>query len=231
MLARDWYYNERWQIGLDSAVASIYDRHDDSDLRARAALAMLGVQRGWRVADIGCGNGVLACEAALMGAEVDAIDISPAMLALADIQAKDRKVAIRTQPAGLLSFAYKPNSYDLIVSEFTLHHLPDFWKAVALSRIFAALKPGANLYLRDIVFVSTPDGVERDVEAWADFSIKNHDFDRDSVITHMRDEYSTFGWVIERMLADVGFALTSVDYHAPLHGTYLLRKPKHGEQG
>ena len=45
MLARDWYYNERRQIGLDSAVASIYDRHDDSDIRARAALTMLGVQR------------------------------------------------------------------------------------------------------------------------------------------------------------------------------------------
>ena len=42
----------------------------------------------------------------------------------------------------------------------------------------------------------------------------------------MRDEYSTFGWVIERMLTDVGFTLQSVDYHAPLHGTYLLRKPK-----
>ena len=35
MLARDWYYNQRRQLGLDSAVASIYDRHDDSDIRAR----------------------------------------------------------------------------------------------------------------------------------------------------------------------------------------------------
>src|SRR5712672_1535778 len=230
MLARDWYYNQRRQLGLDSAVASIYDRHDDSDIRARAALTMLGVKPGWRVADIGCGNGVFACEAALLGAEVDAIDISPAMLALADLQARNRRVPIRTRPTGLLSFAYEPNSYDLIVSEFTLHHLPDFWKAVALSRIFGALKPGANFYLRDIVFVSTPDGSERNVEAWADFNIKNHDFARDSVITHMRDEYSTFGWVMERMLTDVGFTLVSADYHAPLHGTYLLRKPKSGEQ-
>src|ERR1700733_5400332 len=141
MLARDWYYNERRQFGLDSAGASIYDLHGDSDLRARATLTMLGVQKGWRVADIGCGNGALACEAALMGAEVDAIDISPAMLALAEIRARDRRVAIRTQSAGLLSFAYQPNSYDLIVSEFTLHHLPDFWKAVAMSRIYNALKP------------------------------------------------------------------------------------------
>src|ERR1700688_112231 len=231
MLARDWYYNERRQIGLDTAVASIYDQRDDSDLRARAALTMLGVQRRWRVGDLRCGTAVLACEAALMAAEVDAIDISPAMLALAEIQARDRKVEIRTQSAGLLSFAYQPNSYDLIVSEFALHHLPDFWKAVALSRIISALKPGASFYLRDIVFVSMPDGSERDVEAWADFSIKNHDFERESVLTHMRDEYSTFGWVVERMLTDVGFSLESVDYHAPLHGTYLLRKPKPGEQG
>ena len=231
MLARDWYYNERRRLGLDSAVASFSDGHHNSDLRARATLAMLGVKKGWRVADIGCGKGLLACEAALVGADVDAIDISPAMLALAEIEASDRKVAIRTQSAGLLSFAYEPDSYDLIVSEFTLHHLPDFWKAVALSRIFAALKPGGSFYLRDIVFVSVPDGTERDVEEWADFSIKNHDFDRMSVVTHMRDEHSTFGWVIERMLTDAGFALVSVDYDAPLHGTYLLRKPKHGELG
>lgn len=228
MLARDWYYNQRRRIGLDTAVASIYDSHDDGDLRARAALTMLGVRPGWRVADIGCGNGVLATEAALMGAEVDAVDISPAMLALAEVYARDRNAAIRVKSAGLLSFAYQPSSYDLVVSEFTLHHLPDFWKAVALARIYAALKPGANFYLRDIVFVSMPDGSERDIEQWADFNIKNHDFERDSVVTHMRDEYSTFGWVMERMLTEVGFTLVSADYHAPLHGTYLLSKPRSG---
>src|ERR1700761_7513912 len=230
MLSRDWYYNQRGRIGLDTAVAAIYDRHDDSDIRARAALKTLGVQKGWRVADIGCGNGVLATEAALMGAEVDAVDISPAMLALAEVYARDRRAQIRTQPAGLLSFAYQPNSYDLIVSEFTLHHLPDFWKAVAMSRIYNALKPGAQFFLRDIVFVSMPDGAERDVGQWADFNIKNHGFARDSVVTHMRDEHSTFGWVIERMLTDVGFTLLSADYHPPLHGTYVLRKQNPAEQ-
>src|ERR1700745_854130 len=142
MLARDWYYNQRRRIGIDRAVASLYGCDDDVDLRARNALSMLGVRSGWRVADIGCGNGILACEAALMGAAVDAIDISPAMLALAELQARDRKVAIRTQSAGLLSFDYQPDSYDLIVSEFALHHLPDFWKAVALAGSLAARRPG-----------------------------------------------------------------------------------------
>src|SRR5260370_36256483 len=197
MPARDWYYNDRRQIGVSAGAAALADRQDASDLRARAALTMLGVQRGWRVADIGCGNGVLACEAALMGAEVDAIDISPAMLALAEIQARDRKVAIQTQSAGLLSFAYQPNSYDLVVSEFALHHLPDFWKAVALSRIYGALKPGSSFYLRDIVFVSMPDGPERDVEAWADLNIQNHAFSPDTALTHMRREHSTSRSAIE----------------------------------
>jgi hypothetical protein len=32
------------------------------------------------------------------------------------------------------------------------------------------------------------------------------------------------------MLTDAGFTLVSADYHAPLRGTYLLRKPKHGGQ-
>ncbi|WP_425905760.1 methyltransferase domain-containing protein [Nitrobacter sp. TKz-YC02] len=227
MLARDWFYSERGRIGLDSLIAArsaIYD-HDDSGSRARATLAKLGVRPGWRIADIGCGTGTLACEAARMGAEVYAVDIAPAALALAEAQARDGNIAIRTQAAGLLSFALASDSLDLVVSEFTLHHLPDFWKAVALSRMFRVVKPGGQLFLRDIVFVREPDGSDRTVEQWAEFNINNHDFPSGEVASHMRDEHSTFGWVIERMLKDVGFTLVSADYHAPLHGTYLCRKP------
>src|ERR1700738_225657 len=81
MLARDWYYNERRQLGLGSAVASIYARHDDSDIRARAALTMLGVQRGWRVADIGCGHGVLGREAGPVGAAGGGLGFLPGLWA------------------------------------------------------------------------------------------------------------------------------------------------------
>ena len=70
-----------------------------------------------------------------------------------------------------------------------------------------------------------PDGAERNVEQWADFNTKNHDFPREDVATHMRDEHSTFGWVMERLLTDVGFTLASADYHGPLHGTYRCCKP------
>ena len=227
MLARDWYYNERRQIGLDSAVAAIYDRHDDSDLRARAALTMLGVQRGWRLADIGCGNGLLAVEAALMGAEVDAIDISPAMLRLAEIQARDRKVAIRTQSAGLLSFAYQPNSYDLIVSEFALHHLPDFWKAVALSRLHGWLRPGGILFLRDVVFSFGPADCARGVEDWIARVAQpsGQGFTRKDFATHVREEHSSFRWILEGLIERAGFRILAVDSTDEAYADFRCVKP------
>jgi len=107
MLARDWYYNERRRLGLDSAVASIYDRHDDSDLRARAALTMLGVQRGWQVADIGCGNGVLACEAAQMGADIATIPPKVFYQMLQHPLTASGILAARRVPVGILSQATK----------------------------------------------------------------------------------------------------------------------------
>src|SRR5438045_3429452 len=198
MLARDWYYNDRRQLGVDFAAedqAASYDRKQrDSAERARATLKQLGVAPGWHVADIGCGTGILACEAAQMGAAVEAIDISPAMLRLTEVHAADLGVAIKTQANGFLSFDYTPGSFDLIVSERALHHLPDFWKAVALARVFNALKPGGTFFLRDVVFSCAPDGIERTVEEWSGFILKNHRYSREEVATHVRHWHWNVGW-------------------------------------
>ena len=153
-----------------------------------------------------------------MGANVHAIDISPAMLSMATLRAREAGVSLNTQSAGFLSFTYEPNSFDLIVSEYALHHLPDFWKAVGLARVFNALKPGGLLFLRDVVFTSKPDGAERSVDQWSDFLLKNHG-------------YSTFGWVIEGLLKEAGFVLESADYSAPVYGTYRARKPLANGEG
>jgi 2-polyprenyl-3-methyl-5-hydroxy-6-metoxy-1,4-benzoquinol methylase len=235
MLARDWYYNDRRHVGLDfSAEAQVatYDRRQaDHPDRARGVLKSLGVQPGWTMADIGCGTGAMACEAADMGLTVHAIDISPAMLSMAEMRARELGVSLNTQSAGFLSFSYAANSFDLIVSEYALHHLPDFWKAVALSRIHSALKPGGMLFLRDVVFTCKPDGVERGVDEWSDFLLKNHSYSRDEFAMHVRDEHSTFGWVIEGLIREAGFALEAADYTKPVYGTYRARKPLANGEG
>jgi len=229
MLARDWYYNDRRHVGLDfsaeAQVATSDRRQGDHPDRARATLKSLGAKAGWTVADIGCGTGAMACEAADMGMTVHAIDISPAMLSMAELRARDLGVSLHTQSAGFLSFTYEPNSFDLIISEYALHRLPDFWKAVALSRVFNALKPGGMLFLRDVVFTCKPDGTDRDVEQWNDFLLKNHGYSREEFAMHVRDEHSTFGWVMEGLIREAGYALEAADYTAPVYGTYRARKP------
>ena len=139
------------------------------------------------------------------------------------------------QPAGLLRLRLPAGFIDpAIVSEFALHHLPDFWKRRWRWHAgFAALKPGAQFLpaRHHRVRRGMPGGVDRDVVGPLARSRTTH-FEREKREGQrtMRDEYSTFGWVIERMLTDVGFTLESVDYHAPLRGNLSLAqtgKPDH----
>jgi putative AdoMet-dependent methyltransferase len=44
--------------------------------------------------------------------------------------------------AGFLTYAHRDEAADAVVSRMALHHLPDFWKVVALDRVRALLKKG-----------------------------------------------------------------------------------------
>ena len=53
---------------------------------------------------------------------------------------------------------------DVVDSRHALHHLPDFWKAMALSRIAGMLRSGGVLRLWDVVYAfeaRTPSGASR----------------------------------------------------------------------
>jgi hypothetical protein len=41
---------------------------------------------------------------------------------------------------------------------------------------------------------------------------------------HIREEHSTFGWIIEGMLRQAGFAIEEADYFAPEYAQYFCRK-------
>jgi len=235
---------------LDPQHVSRYDAKEDAGAPAEMAmLAQLGIGAGPTVVDLGAGTGQFTLEAATVAkrviavdvspvmqarlrgkldAEVDAIDISPAMLALAEIQARDRKVAIRTQSAGLLSFAYQPNSYDLVVSEFALHHLPDFWKAVALARIAAMLRPGGIFRLVDVVFGFEPSEAGAALERWyatADSADVAVDWTRAELEEHVADEHSTFTWLLEPMLERAGLRIERADYSEDaIFASYVCRR-------
>lgn len=97
-----------------------------------------------RIADLGCGTATLSVLLADEGHTVDAVDFSPAMLALAE-----RKTAGRPDVRVLLGDAadppLTPASYDVVLCRHVLWALPD--QRAALRRWVDLLSPGGRLVL------------------------------------------------------------------------------------
>jgi SAM-dependent methyltransferase len=142
---------------LDPAYVASYDRkaridpsEDIADLRER------GLGADSTLIDLGAGTGTFAVAAASLCKRVIAVDVSPAMVA-----AIQRKVALQgltkveCVQAGFLSYEHVGPPADFVYTRNALHHLPDFWKAIALRRMADLLEPGGILRLRDLVFAST----------------------------------------------------------------------------
>jgi len=224
----DWWYNDRQQVGLDfddEAQVSTYDiRQAGSAERDRELLRHLGVSADMAVADIGCGTGILICEAARTCKSALGIDISHAMLSAAKARAEGLGCDNLTfQQAGFLSFDAPEGVFDLITAKNALHHLPDFWKAMAFSRIYATLKPGGRLYIRDVMFSGPPQHLAKAVEGWIDWLAANTGYSREEGASHVRDEYSTFAWAIERMLNDCGFRVVEHTLSG-VYGTFIAER-------
>lgn len=194
--ASDWYPDDRRQVGVDfadPAQVAVYDiKQKAGDDAAAALLDELGARPGMQLADLGCGTGVLACQAALKGCEVLAVDISAAMLEATRRRAADRGVqTLVMQQAGFLSFDVPAASLDLVTTQYALHHLNDVWKLVALQRIHAALKPGGQLLLCDVVYSCHPSELKATVDAWLQWMQQERGYSREENVTHVRDEHST----------------------------------------
>lgn len=221
----DWWYDDRRQVGLDfedEVQVQTYDaRQGGSAERDRALLLRLGVGSDMVVAAIGCGTGLLACEAARLSRAAIAVDVSAAML-----RAVERRAAamgcmnLSLERAGFLTFAPPEGSLDLVISKNALHHLPDFWKAVALARIHAMLRPGGRFYLRDVMFSGPAAELPAMAEAWIAWLAANTGYAREEGASHVRDEYSTFDWAIDRMLCDSGFQVIEHTQDG-VYGTFL----------
>ncbi|MFI5010920.1 MAG: class I SAM-dependent methyltransferase [Hyphomicrobiales bacterium] len=227
----NWTYDEFAQIGIDFADAAeveAYDRRQgDKDAVNAGLLRELGVGRGHVVVDLGTGTGSLAIAAALAGATVHAVDISCAMLERARAKAaRAGATGISFHHAGFLTYAHAPGTADFVFSQFALHHLPDFWKQSAMLRVAKALRDGGLFYLKDVVFSFEPDHQEEAVENWL-AAVSHGDgkgWARADFETHIRDENSTFAWIIEGMLRRAGLVIEKADYALAAYATFLARK-------
>src|SRR6185437_1032877 len=129
---------------LDPAHVARYDGKMDADAAAEVALlADLGLGAASTVVEFGPGTGQFTIAAAPRCAKVIAVDVSPPMLArLREKLAAARLANVELVEGGFLSYAHQGGPADFVYSRFALHHLPDVWKAMALQRVRAMLRPG-----------------------------------------------------------------------------------------
>ena len=231
MTVPTWFYNEFQQVGTDfedPSQIAVYDRNQPSSIveAERALVARLKISPGTRVIDFGCGTGTFAIQSAIAGASVDAVDVSQTMLNYAQQKAQaDGVETIQFHHRGFLTYEHQAEPVDLIVTKAAFHHLPDFWKMVALLRMATMLKRGGFLYLRDTVYSFPAAEYRASIKDWIAQSAKpDGGWVADDFETHIREEYTTFAWIIEGMLERAGFKLTETNYLNPAIAEYLCRK-------
>lgn len=213
---------------LDPAHVARYDGKMDADAAVEAALlAGLGLDASSTVVEFGPGTGQFTIAAAPRCAKVIAVDVSPPMLArLREKLAAARLANVELVQGGFLSYAHRGGPADFVYSRFALHHLPDVWKAMALLRVRAMLRPGGVFRLWDVVYdFPLAEAAER-FEAWCALGgdVVEGEWSRAEMEEHVRDEHSTFSWVLEPMLAQAGFEIADVVRSADrFEAKYLLR--------
>jgi ubiquinone/menaquinone biosynthesis C-methylase UbiE len=116
--------------------------------------------------------------------------------------------------SGFLTYEHRGAPADFVYSRYALHHLPDFWKAMALARVRATLRPGGALRLWDIVYSFDPADADARVEAWCALGGDDieDDWSRAELEEHVRDESSTFTWLLEPMMVRCGFEIEAAQY-------------------
>jgi len=216
---RGWMLDEVAHAGgehLDPAYVPGYDRKAGTDPSADVALLRdLGLGEGQTLVDLGAGTGTLALAAAPHCRRVVAVDVSAEMLAVLRTKAERAGIEnVECVQGGFLTYEHGGEPVDVVYSRHALHHLPDFWKAIAFQRMAAMLRPGGVLYLRDLIFSCTLAQANDMIERWlADASTQpGIGWPRAELETHLRDEYSTFSWLLVSMIEQAGFVIQDVEY-------------------
>ena len=228
---KDWLRDESKQIGKDFGSiheVALYDKSHakfrDVHKESNDILDRLSVNAGELLIDFGCGTGAFAIEAARRGVKVFAVDISSAMLAYARTKAQESGLdSIKFVESGFLNYQHVTEPVDYVTTSFALHHLPDYWKSIALKNIYNLLKERGRLFIQDVVIEeeNSIENINALIESQEELG---GEFLKDDAIDHFREEFSTYDWIIEGMLERSGFRVETKESPSRLISRYFCSK-------
>ena len=102
------------------------------------------------VLDLGCGTGALSAEMAsdMAAGTMIGLDAAPAMVSVA--QRKQGSERCRFEVGLVEDLSFDAETFDVVVSSMTFHHLPLDLKERALAEAWRVLKPGGRLVTIDL---------------------------------------------------------------------------------
>ena len=229
-----WILDELSTAGrehFDADHARRYDGKEDAGAAEELALLeRLGFAGpGCCVVDIGTGTGQFAFAAAAVCERVVAVDVSPVMLArFREKAATAGSDNVEVVQAGFLTYEHSGTPADAVYSRLALHHLPDFWKSLALTRIAGMLRTGGVFRLSDVVYSFSPEEADERIESWIANTMSadvEGGWTRAELAEHIRDENSTFTWLLEPMIERAGFEIVDAEYSPDqVLAAYVCRK-------
>ena len=152
------------------------------------------------VLEIGCGTGLFTSQLALTNNQIVAIDVSPALLGLAQKRTVFPNVVFKNEDAHGTFF--EDQSFDFIVGISVLHHLDI---NLALKEFFRLLKPGGRIMFTEPNILNPQIAIQKNVPF-----IKK-------LAGDSPDETAFFRWSLKNKLSQNGFTEVVVENFDFLH--------------
>lgn len=234
---KTWFYNESKHCGVDysdvkhvEGYDSLHQQFRDFDKEFTDMLDFIGPlnTQELTVIDLGCGTGALTFSASEKFKSVYAVDISDTMIAQAKKKvASDSINNIEFHIGGFLSYKHHAPAVDVILTKHAFHHLPDFWKQIAIFRMNKMLKMDGILYICDVVFGLESHNYQTKIDKWVSGFERNAGKElRSEVEIHIKEEFSTYDWILEGMFTRAGFLIEKSRSADGFIREYLCRKSK-----